>query len=248
MQYNQVNWAAPYPYAQGGPVKGYAQGGLRGPGGEFEVEEDVTTAVIESGDIDDATDLEILEGMAIDNSQPSSRSDELITMLQRDTGQYNEQLSQQRGQYNAATTDFTNMINKMADGQSKGPSESEKWFRLAAAFGQPTQSGSFFDSLGNASKALGDIASERRQAESSGDALKMQGAQFSLGLLKEQMENTSGLAAEERSNNKDMQTMLLDWEKDSRELLQQRQYDLALIKGERNIVHILKSIMKKNNN
>ena len=27
--------------------------------------------------------------------------------------------------------------------------------------------------------------------------------------------------------------MLLDWEKDSRELLQQRQYDLALIKGER---------------
>ena len=81
----------------------------------------------------------------------------LVNMLQNNQGQYNEQLNQERGQYNTATADFTNMINTMADGQSAGPSESEKWFRLAAAFGQPTQSGSFFDSLGSAAEALGDI-------------------------------------------------------------------------------------------
>jgi len=178
-------------------------------------------------------DLDVLEGMAIDNSKSDSRTDELITMLQGKTGQYDEQLSKERGQYNTATTDFRNMINKMADGQSKGPSESEKWFRLAAAFGKPTQSSSFFDSLGNASKALGDIASERREAKSSGDALEIQGAQFSLNLLKEQMENTSTLSALEKKENRATQKMLLEWKRESETLLEQRLYDLAVIRGER---------------
>lgn len=213
--------------ARGGYIKGYDLGG------EVKVEEDVTAAVIESGNIYDATDLDVLENVAIKNSQPSSRTEELVNMLQNNQGQYNEQLNQERGQYNTATADFTNMINTMADGQSAGPSESEKWFRLAAAFGKPTQSGSFFDSLGNASTALGDIASERREAKSSGDALKMQGAQFNLNLLKEQMENTSTLSAAEKQENRDTQKMLLEWERESQKLLEQQLYDLAVIKGDR---------------
>jgi hypothetical protein len=125
------------------------------------------------------------------------------------------------------------MITKMADNQSKGPDESEKWFRLAAAFGAPTKSGHFTENLGLASSELADISAERRTAGAAGDALKMQGAQFGLELLKEQMQNTSGLAAEERQENKDTQNMLLEWQRDNDKLAEERLYDLAVIAGDR---------------
>jgi hypothetical protein len=61
----------------------------------------------------------------------------------------------------------------------------------------------------------------------------MQGAQFGLELLKEQMQNTSGLAAEERQENKDTQKMLLEWQRENDLLLEERTYDLAVLAGER---------------
>lgn len=46
-----------------------------------------------------------------------------------------------------------------------GPSESEKWLALAAALGQPTKTGAFGESLGNAAQALGKHKSAAREAE-----------------------------------------------------------------------------------
>jgi hypothetical protein len=42
------------------------------------------------------------------------------------------------------------------------PDQSEKWFRLAAAFSRPTKTGSFFESLGNANESLADNAAIQR--------------------------------------------------------------------------------------
>ena len=49
--------------------------------------------------------------------------------------------------------------------QRVGPSESEKWLALAAALGQPTKTGAFGESLGNAAQALGKYKSAAREAE-----------------------------------------------------------------------------------
>lgn len=46
-----------------------------------------------------------------------------------------------------------------------GPSESEKWLALAAALGQPTKTGAFGESLGNAAQALGKHKAAAREAE-----------------------------------------------------------------------------------
>ena len=223
--------------AQGGHIKGYSKGGgAPNFGEELATIEDLDEATDLELLADEATDLEMLETQARQMSQPSDRANELMTMLQNTTANpnsYSAQLSTEQGSYNEAAVAFQDMITKMADGQSKGPSESEKWFRLAAAFGKPTQSGSFFDSLGNASTALADIASERRTAGAAGDALKMQGAQFGLELLKDQMENTRGLSAIERQENKDTQNMLLEWQRDNDKLAEERLYDLAVIAGDR---------------
>ena len=211
-------------------------GGAPNFGEEIATIEDLDEATDLEVLADEATGLEMLATQAKQMSQPSDRANELMTMLQNNTANpnsYSAQLATEQGSYNEAAVAFQDMITKMADNQSKGPDESEKWFRLAAAFGAPTKSGHFTENLGLASSELADISAERRTAGAAGDALKMQGAQFGLELLKEQMQNTSGLAAEERQENKDTQKMLLEWQRENDLLLEERTYDLAVLAGER---------------
>ena len=215
--------------AEGGHIKGYAMGG---PENRYEIDDATDLEVLSA----EATDLEMLATQAHQMSQPSDRANELMTMLQNNTANpnsYSAQLATEQGSYNEAATAFQEMVAKMADNQSRGPDESEKWFRLAAAFGAPTKSGHFTENLGLASSELADISAERRTAGAAGDALKMQGAQFGLELLKDQMDNTRGLSAIERQENKDTQKMLLEWQRDNDKLAQERLYDLAVIAGER---------------
>ena len=219
----------PFGYNRGGHIKGYAMGG---PENRYEIDDATDLEVLAA----EATDLEMLATQAQQMSQPSDRANELMTMLQNNTANpnsYSAQLATEQGSYNEAAVAFQDMITKMADNQSRGPDESEKWFRLAAAFGAPTKSGHFTENLGLASSELADISAERRTAGAAGDALKMQGAQFGLELLKDQMENTRGLSAIERQENKDTQKMLLEWQRDNDKLAQERLYDLAVIAGER---------------
>ena len=221
---------------KGGHIKGYAMGGAPNFGEEIATIEDLDEATDLEVLADEATGLEMLATQAKQMSQPSDRANELMTMLQNNTANpnsYSAQLATEQGSYNEAAVAFQDMITKMADNQSKGPDESEKWFRLAAAFGAPTKSGHFTENLGLASSELADISAERRTAGAAGDALKMQGAQFGLELLKEQMQNTSSLAAEERQENKDTQKMLLEWQRENDLLLEERTYDLAVLAGER---------------
>ena len=52
-----------------------------------------------------------------------------------------------------------------------GPSDSEKWFAIAAALGQPTRTGSFGESLGNLGRVLAETKSAKREAEEKREAL-----------------------------------------------------------------------------
>ena len=77
--------------------------------------------------------------------------------------------SEYAGQYEAAreaqgeqSKAFYDMINKMATESEAPPDKSEMYFRLAAAFGAPTKTGHFSESLGNVNAALADSAKENR--------------------------------------------------------------------------------------
>lgn len=65
-----------------------------------------------------------------------------------------------------------------------GPSQAEMYFRLAAAFGSPTRTGHFTESLGAAGAAAADILKERREADR---AARTQSRQLGLEAQKARM-------------------------------------------------------------
>lgn len=77
--------------------------------------------------------------------------------------------------YSKAQTDVSNQIQSNIDlltaGRDRmrdarmGPSESEKWFAIAAALGKPTKTGSFGESLGNVNEVLAEQMAAKRKAE-----------------------------------------------------------------------------------
>jgi hypothetical protein len=159
---------------------------------------------------------------------------EMLTMLKNNQGtSYDAGIASSQDSYNQSASDFQSLIEDMATNQSKGPSESEKWFRIAAALGKPTETGNFFEGLGNVNTVLADVASERREAGTQGDALRLQSAQFGMGLLQEQLESDKTLAAGERQRNERLQEMFLDWERESQTLTDQRAYDLLSLQEQR---------------
>jgi hypothetical protein len=93
---------------------------------------------------------------------------DLMAMLQA-----NESPSPYAGEYAAArsnqtaqTQAFYDMVNKMAtDKESGAPDKSEMYFRLAAAFGAPTKTGHFSESLGNVGGVMAEHAKETRTAK-----------------------------------------------------------------------------------
>lgn len=69
--------------------------------------------------------------------------------------------------------------------QESGPSKAEMYFRLAAAFGAPTKTGNFMESLGKAGEAAATMNKEQREA-----ALTERNRQLQLGLEAQKMRMT----------------------------------------------------------
>lgn len=182
--------------------------------------------------IDDATDIEVLA----ENVQPNSRSnryEELRSMLEQPTSSYDTQITDLTTQLGDQQTSFMSMIENMANNQSTGPSDSEKYFRLAAAFGAPTQSGHFMENLALAGKELGAVKKEQRESSQKGDALRLQGLQYGMDMLKDRLENVQTLSQYEKETFKDYQTMIFEAEEDYFKLQDEREYDLKVLKDER---------------
>ena len=91
--------------------------------------------------------------------------------------------------YNKAQSNVSRQIQANIDlltdgrdrlrGQRMGPSESEKWFAIAAALGKPTKTGSFGESLGNVNEVLADqFAAQRKAQTEREDLLERYGMQI----------------------------------------------------------------------
>jgi len=223
--------------ARGGSIKGYRKGG---PGGEFEVEEDVVINAsapdlsLEADPLDASLSMqELINQQTASAEGASTNTEKMLEMLENNQINYGNKVSEQQENYNSETKALQEMMNNMANNQSKGPSESEKWFRIAAAMGAPTKTGSFFDSLGAASGVMSDISKERREATTAGDQVKLQAAQFGLGLLKEQLNSDKILSAAQLQRNQNLQDRIMEWDQSSIIRSEENIFNLMSIKEQR---------------
>ena len=97
--------------------------------------------------------------------------------------------------------------------QESGPSKAEMYFRLAAAFGAPTKTGNFIESLGTAGGAASDMLKERRVSEKEGRSRKLQlgleAQKLRMAGAKEDLTTLRQLAGEEMKGQRSIAPELL---------------------------------------
>ena len=148
-------------------------------------------------------------------------------MLKTPANRYSANIDKGRTDMQAQELKIAETLASMQKNASAGPSESEKWFRIAAAFGKPTATGNFFEGLGNVNEALADVAKERRVAKTAGDAIGLEAAQFSLGVIDKRLQSDLSLAADEREELIQTKKLIAQWQVDYQNREADRAYDLA---------------------
>ena len=109
---------------------------------------------------------------------------------------------------------FQDMIAKAIAGQDdQGPSQAEKYFRLAAAFGAPTKTGGIGESLGKAAEVLGEYNKEQRTQQRAGQMqalqLGLQGQQAKMTAAKEDLATLRQLTGEEMKDKRTITAELI---------------------------------------
>ena len=91
------------------------------------------------------------------------------TQLQELLGKYLEQTDKQ-------ATEKQVILDKARErllARQSGPSDAETAFRIAGAFGKPTRTGSFFETLGGVSDVTADVLSQKRKSKAELEDLQM---------------------------------------------------------------------------
>jgi hypothetical protein len=98
----------------------------------------------------------------------SDRNQALMSMLGRyfpQGDEYGPELKAARATMTKESEAFNKLLqDAIKQPQESGPSKAEMYFRLAAAFGAPTKTGNFMESLGKAGEAAASMSKEQRDA------------------------------------------------------------------------------------
>ena len=126
----------------------------------------------------------------------------MLLANQSQASPYANELRAARTAATAQTAAFNKMLENAIKSQDDNkPSNAEMYFRLAAAFGAPTKTGNFFESLAEGNKSLADQAKETRVAGKAGQALRLQlgleGAKAGMTAAKEDVAALRALTSEE---------------------------------------------------
>jgi hypothetical protein len=215
-------------YAVGGAVRKFQRGGAEG-----ELEDPMEAFLLQQGIIDSEGSgpmpMPAVEGQPMAppvarpaappemqaNLPPVAGRPDLMTLLGKYAPQgntYGVELAEARKAATAETAAFNAMLQKaISEPGSQGPSKSEMYFRLAAAFGAPTKTGAFSENLAKAGEVLSEQKKAVREASSAERARKLQlglqaqqakmaGAKEDLGTLRtlagEEMKDKRTIAAE----------------------------------------------------
>jgi hypothetical protein len=133
-----------------------------------------------------------------------ARATQLDALLQRyagNTTDYSAELAEARKTANTESMAFQKMIQDAMKGSADAaPSKAEMYFRLASAFGSPTRTGHFAESLGNVNKELAAYSKEERDAKKAQRALQLQmglkGQEMRMASAKDELATIKTLASE----------------------------------------------------
>lgn len=110
------------------------------------------------------------------------------------------------------TQAFQDTIQRLMEQKTEGPSKAELFFQLASAFGAPTRTGNFMESVGKASEVGANYSKAQREAAAADQARRQQlGITLQQGRMqaaKEDVATLRGLAAEEIRDRRAMGTQL----------------------------------------
>lgn len=123
-----------------------------------------------------------------------------------DQSQYADALKEAQARASKESDNFNALLERSMQQQTQPPSKAEMYFRLAAAFGAPTKTGSFGENLVGASSVMADQAKAEREASLADMArrqgLGMQIAQARMGAAKGEVDTLRQLTAEEMKDKR----------------------------------------------
>jgi hypothetical protein len=143
-------------------------------------------------------------------SPMDARASQLDALLQRyagDSTDYSSELAEARKRSDTESLAFQKMIQEAMKGNADAaPSKAEMYFRLASAFGSPTKTGHFAESLGNVNKELAAYSKDERDAKKAQRALQLQmgleGQKMRVASAKDELSTIKTLASEEMKSKR----------------------------------------------
>lgn len=151
------------------------------------------------------------------NGYPMSASaTDLMSMLSRysQPSVYGEELKIARQRADEESKAFHDMIAAAATEKSEQPSKAEMYFRLASAFGAPTKTGNFSESLANVGQTLAEQSREQRVASKADRAtrlqLQMEAQKMKTQGARDELTTLRTLAGEEMRDSRALKTKALE--------------------------------------
>lgn len=145
------------------------------------------------------------------------RNQALMTMLGKYFPQgddYGKELTAARATMTKESEAFNKLLqDAIKQPQESGPSKAEMYFRLAAAFGAPTKTGNFMESLGKAGEAAATMNKEQRESTQAERArrlsLGLEAQKLRMSGAKEDLTTLRQLAAEGMKDKRTVATELI---------------------------------------
>jgi hypothetical protein len=132
--------------------------------------------------------------------QQDDRMAQLQSMMEKyatPQNDYAQELEDARRKSNAETEAFADMLKGARKSSERdNMSQAERYFRLAAAFGQPTKTGSFGETLANVNTAMAENEKSKQQSQDQDLELQMKAQQLKAAGAKEELGALRGLAGE----------------------------------------------------
>jgi hypothetical protein len=156
-------------------------------------------------------------------AQPAPQQDDRMAQLQSmmekyatPQNDYAQELEDARRRSNAETVAFTDMIkNARKSPERDNMSQAERYFRLAAAFGQPTKTGSLGETLGNVGQAMAENSKSQQQAQDQDLELQMKAQQLKAANAKEDLGTLRSLSSEDKKMQREMVSSMIKAEIES---------------------------------
>ena len=131
-----------------------------------------------------------------------SRMQDLLARYGGGSGEGSRALAESRQRYQSEANAFSDMIRQMSERSESPTSRAEMYFRLAAAFGSPTRTGSMGETLGKVGEQMGEYTKGRRAEEAERRGLTLRAQEARLAGAREDLQTTRALSAQEASERR----------------------------------------------